>query len=104
MIIAASSVSYSSVYAGGDKHKNNDNVKVDCNDFGSALATLSLAYGDPDSAGKATLEDELQEGEIAESIDDIRDNMQNVLDTVKNKCEDVDFIGFAGFEAEDFIG
>ena len=104
MMIAASSVSCSSVYAGGDKHKNNDKAKVDCNDVGIALATLALAYGDLDSDGKATLEDELQEGKIAGSIDDIRDNLQNVLDAVKNKCEDVDFIGFVDFESEDFIG
>ena len=52
----------SSAYAGGDKHKVNDSVKVNCNDVGIALATLSLAYGDLDSDGKATLEDELQEG------------------------------------------
>ena len=55
--------------------------------------------------GRPTLEDdELQEGKIAGSIDDIRDNLQNVLDAVKNKCENVDFIGFVDFESEDFIG
>jgi hypothetical protein len=52
MMIAVSSVSCSSVYAGGDKHKNNDKAKVECNDVGIALATLALAYGDLDSDGR----------------------------------------------------
>ena len=93
----------SSAYAGGDKHRVNDSVKVNCNDVGIALATLSLAYGDLDSDGKATLEDELQEGEIAPNVDAIRDNLQSVLHTVQDKCGNVDFLGFVDFNSEDFV-
>ena len=95
----------SSAYAGGDNHdKNGDKVKVDCNDVGIALATLALALGDLDEEGFEQLEDELQEGEISGSVDDIRENFQNVLDKVEDKCEDVDFVGFVDFEEEDFTG
>jgi hypothetical protein len=45
-----------------------------------------------------TLEDELQEGEIANNVDELNDNFQNVLDKVNDKCEDIDFLGFVEFE------
>ncbi len=99
MVIGAiSSISFSSVYATGDNHKNNDNVKVDCNDVAITLATLYLALGDLDQEGLDELEDELNEGEIAGSIDEIIDDFQNVLDEVNDECEDIDFIGFVDFE------
>jgi hypothetical protein len=101
MIIGTTtSGAFSSVYAGGDKDKNNgDKVKVDCNDVAIALATLYLALGDLDEDAFNTLEDELQEGEIAGSVSDIVGNLQNVLDTVKDKCGDLDFgINFVDFE------
>jgi hypothetical protein len=75
---------------------------VDCNDVAITLATLSLALGDLDESGFEQLEDSLEEGEISRSVDDIRENFQNVLETVNDKCEDVDFIGFVDFEEEDF--
>ena len=99
MVIAAiSSSSFSSVYAGGDS----DKVKVDCDDVASALATLWLAVGDLDDEGRDTLDDELQEGEIidsSEDVEDLADNFQNVIDKVDDKCDDLDFgIGFVDFE------
>lgn len=104
MIIGtATSGAFSSAYAGGDNHNNNgDNVKVDCVNVAIALATLSLALVDLDEEGFNQLEGELQEGEIAGSVDEIRGNLQNVLETVEDKCEDVDFVGFVDFEAGDF--
>ena len=94
---------FSSAYAGEDNHhKNGDKVKVDCKDTAITLATLALALGDLDEEGFNELEDELQEGEIADNVDEIRDNFQNVLDKVEDKCEDVDFVGFVDFEEEDF--
>ena len=90
----------SSAYAGEDNHdKNGDKVKVDCKDTAITLATLALALGDLDEESFNTLEDELQEGEIAGSVSDIVGNLQNVLDTVKDKCGDLDFgINFVDFE------
>jgi hypothetical protein len=76
---------------------------VDCNDVGIALATLSLAYSNLDEDQIENLEDSLQEGEISGDVDALRDNLQNVLETVEDKCEDVDFIGFVDFESEDFV-
>ena len=89
--------SLESVYAASDK------VKVDCNDIAISLATLALALGDLDEDGISQLEDELQEGEIATSVDEIRDNFQNVLDKVNDNCDDVDFVGFVDFEEPDFV-
>jgi hypothetical protein len=103
MMIAVSSVSCSSVYAGGDKHKNNDKAKVECNDVGIALATLSLAYANLDEQGKGNVDDSLEEGEIAPNVDAIRDNLQSVLHTVEYKCGNVDFLGFVDFNSEDFV-
>jgi hypothetical protein len=101
MVIATISISsFSSVYANGDSHKNNNNdkVKVNCKDVALALVTLKLALGDLDEEGQNTLEDELQEGEIANNVDELNDNFQNVLDKVNDKCEDVNFLGFVEFE------
>ena len=75
---------------------------ADCNNVAITLATLSLDLGDLDESGFEQLEDSLEEGEISKSVDDIRENFQNVLETVDDKCEDVDFIGFVDFEEEDF--
>ena len=93
----------SSAYAGGDKHKNNDKVKLNCTDVGIALATLSLAYADLDEQGKGNVDDSLEEGEIAPNVDAIRDNLQSVLHTVEDKCGNVDFLGFVDFNSEDFV-
>jgi hypothetical protein len=89
---------FETVYAAGDK------VKVECTDVAITLATLALALGDLDKDSFNQLEDELQEGEIANSVDEIRDNFQNVVDKVNDKCEDVDFVGFVDFEEPDFVG
>jgi hypothetical protein len=86
---------FGSVYAGGDS----DKVKVDCDDVAMALATLWLAVGDLDDDGRDTLDDELQEGEIANDVEEIADNFQNVIDKVDDKCDDLDFgINFIDFE------
>lgn len=105
VIETITSGTFSSAYAGEDNHDNNDgdNVKVDCNDVGIALATLSLAYGNLDEEGNENLEESLQEDEISMDVDALRDNLQNVLETVEDKCEDVDFIGFVDFDSEDFV-
>ena len=103
MIGTTTSGVFSSAYAGGDKHKNNDKVKLNCIDVGIALATLSLAYGQLDKEGKESVDDSLEEGEIAPNVDAIRDNLQNVLHTVKDKCGNVDFLGFVDFNSEDLI-
>lgn len=95
MTAALSSSSFGAVYA----DKNHDKVKVDCNDVAMALATLWLAVGDLDDDGRDTLDDELQEGEISQSVEDIADNFQNVRDKVGDKCDDLDFgINFVDFE------
>jgi hypothetical protein len=57
-----------------------------------------LALGDLDEEGQNTLEDSLQEGDIARHVDELNDNFQNVLDKVNDKCEDVDFLNFVEFE------
>ena len=104
MIGTITSGAFSSAYAGGDNHnKNGDKVKVDCNDVGIALATLSLSYANLDEDQIENLEDSLEEGDISRSVDDIRDNLQNVLETADDKCDDFDFIGFVDFESEDFV-
>ncbi len=105
VIETITSSAFSSAYAGKDNHDNNDGdkVKVVCNDVGIALATLSLAYGNLDEEGIENIEKSLQEGEISRDVDALRDNLQNVLETVEDKCEDVDFIGFVDFESEDFV-
>jgi hypothetical protein len=88
--------SFTSVYASGDS----DKVKVDCDDAAMALATLWLAVGDLDDDGRDTLDDELQEGEIANNVEEIADNFQNVIDKVDDKCDNLDFgINFVDFEA-----
>ena len=92
-LISAISSSFGSVYASGD-----DKVKVNCKDVAFALVTLELALGDLDEEGQNTLEDELQEGEIASNVNELNDNFQNVLDKVNDKCDDVDFLGFVEFE------
>jgi len=83
-----------------DNHddNNNDKVKVNCKDVAFALVTLELALGDLDEEGADTLDDELQEGEIANDVDELNDNFQNVLDEVNDECEDVGFLGFVEFE------
>ena len=105
VIETITSGTFSSAYAGEDNLDNNDgdNVMVDCNDVGIALATLSLAYGNSDEEGNENLEESLQEDEISMDVDALRDNLQNVLETVEDKCEDVDFIGFVDFDSEDFV-
>ena len=104
MIIGtATSGALSSAYAGGDKHKNNEKVRLNCTDVGIALATLSLAYSDLNEQGKGNVDDSLEEGEIAPNVDSIRGNLQNVLHTVEDKCGNVDFLGFVDFNSEDFV-
>lgn len=49
-------------------------MKVDCDDVAMALETLRLAVGDLDDDGRDTLDDELQEGEIASNVEEIADN------------------------------
>ncbi|MGH9975508.1 MAG: hypothetical protein ACRD8Z_06690 [Nitrososphaeraceae archaeon] len=84
--------SFESVYA-------LDKVKVDCDDDAIALANLWLADGDLDDDRRDTLDDELQEGEIADSVEEIANNFQNVIDKVDFKCDDLDFgISFVDFE------
>lgn len=86
-----------------DNHKNNgDNVKVDCVDVAISLATLDIALGalDEDQI-EGSVESTLREAEISRTVDDIRENFQNVLDEVNDECEDVDFIGFVDFEEKD---
>jgi hypothetical protein len=104
MIATTTSGAFNSAYAGGNNHKNNnDKVRLNCNDVGIALATLSLAYAHLDKQGKDSVDESLEEGEISRNVDDIRDILQNVLHTVDDKCKDVNFIGFVDFKAEDFI-
>ncbi len=98
MVATVTSGAFGSVYADNNNHNNNNNndkVKVDCNDVGIALATLDIALGTlEEDQIENQLEPTLEEAEIASSLSDIRDNLENVLDDVKDKCEDVDFIDF----------
>jgi hypothetical protein len=95
---AIGSSSFGSVYADGDS----DKVKVDCDDVAMALTTLFLAVEDLDDDGRDTLDDELQEGELidsSEDVEDLADNFQNVKDKVDDKCGDFDFsFNFVDFE------
>ena len=94
---------FTPAYADNDNDKNNgDNVKVDCVDVAITLATLDIALGalDEDQL-EGSVESTLREAEISRTVDDIRENFQNVLDEVNDECEDVDFIGFVDFEERD---
>ncbi len=100
MVATVTSGAFGSVYADNKNHNNNnDKVKVDCVDVAIALATLDLALEalDEDQI-ENQVEPTLEEAEIAPNLDALRDNLQNVLDTVNDKCDNVDFIGFVDFE------
>ena len=103
LIGTASSGALGSAYVGGDKHKGNDKVNLNCTDVGIALATLSSAYSNLDEKGKGNVDDSLAEGEMAPNVDAIRDNLQSVLHTVEDKCGKVDFHDFIDFNSEDFV-
>ena len=58
-----------------------------------------VSCGDLDDDGRDTLDDELQEDDIANDVGEMADNFQNVIDKVDDKCDDPDFgINFVDFE------
>jgi hypothetical protein len=101
-----SSSAFSSAYAAGENHKDNkDKVKASCNDVSITLATLYLALQDITAEGREgileELEDELQEGEVGNSLGELIGNFQNVLDRANEQCPDDNIRGFVDFEAID---
>lgn len=94
MLVVVSSASHSLAYAS----THNDKVGVNCVDVAITLATLDIALGALDENGKSSVDASLDEALIAKNVDDVRENFQNVLDTVNGKCEKVDFLGFVDFE------
>jgi hypothetical protein len=74
--------------AGGD-------VNVNCRDAALALATLNIAVGLSD---KSDLDDSLQEGDIADGINELQDNFESLVDDVKDECNPNGILNGLNFE------
>jgi hypothetical protein len=87
------------VYATNNNH--GDKVKLDCLDAALTLVTLDFAIDLGGDDLEVDLSSTLDEAEIASDLESIKDNFQNALDKVEDKCDEenvqdiLEFIDFS---------
>jgi hypothetical protein len=87
------------VYATNNNH--GDKVKLDCLDAALTLVTLDFAIDLGGDDLEVDLSSTLDEAEIAPDLESIKDNFQNALDKVEDKCDEenvqdiLEFIDFS---------
>ena len=90
---------FATVYATNNNH--GDKVKLDCLDAALTLVTLDFAIDLGGDDLEVDLSSTLDEAEIASDLESIKDNFQNALDEVEDKCDEknvkdiLEFIDFS---------